>query len=525
VGVVPIRQVCGSCAHGVFGAATGAAGAKVPKVGEYVWKDTFLALRLADTVATDPGQIGQPDHILTMLKTGKKVPKVAAPTGNSLCWFYTDATWTTASATPTPYVRVNGPAATIHDEPQWYTPDNLIPSDLYYASLFGPEDLKPGKHDWDALDQGLYGQWSWDKNLGGIDYTPDVSVGRAPVSTPAEASNFVAKVISYETAESRPTEYDRFQRMLLVAEHWDHAAAPVTRNATDKLPPDAWTWTYSYDAANQRSLVRAESLKEGAMPQLLAYLPGNVRRVIPYNHDGAARGWYYAKSGTDLSPSTFHFTFLNFIDTYIPIQTEFVVVRSPDPAELTPESYFFDPNTLDGSIVDTEKIRAYMQGAHPRVNQLERRLSDPSPHSGAGRGRPAERSPLCGTFRARLLGGLLCGRCRACDEADQRDPQLHHFCGLLPDRAGGCGGQPGRGDRDPGLWRRRCLCGLHPLGLDRHRNRVPAGFFQAALGTAAPGSDGGCGAADVDQRPLRPLACPRNDAVRLPGDAGVPGRQ
>lgn len=46
------------------------------------------------------------------------------------------------------------------------------------------------------------------------------------------------------------------------------------------------------------------------------------------------------------------------------------------PPSWTPESYFFDPNTLDGSIVDTEKIRAYMQGAHPRVNQLERLYTD-----------------------------------------------------------------------------------------------------------------------------------------------------
>ncbi|HAA05204.1 MAG TPA: hypothetical protein DCE18_17805, partial [Syntrophobacteraceae bacterium] len=126
VDIVPIRRACGSIAHGVFGPATGApaslpAGNKVPQVGEYAWKGTFLALRLHDNVANDSGQIGRPNHILTMLKSGTLVPKVDSPSGNDLCWFYTDSIWTTPSATITSYVRVNGPAEIINDEPQWYT--------------------------------------------------------------------------------------------------------------------------------------------------------------------------------------------------------------------------------------------------------------------------------------------------------------------------------------------------------------------------------------------------------------------
>lgn len=376
IDIVPIRRACGSLAHGVFGPATGApasspAGNKVPQVGEYAWKGSYLAMRLHNDVANDPNQIGQPDHILTMLKSGSRVPKVDLPSGNDLCWFYTDSTWTTPSAAITSYVRVNGLAETINDEPQWYTNDNLIPTDLYYASLYGPDDLKPGKHDWDQLDNFLYGQWSRERNLGGVDYTPDISIGRAPVHSEDEVKIFVNKVISYETADARPAEYDRFTRMLLVAEHWDHAAASVGRWGTDSVVPPVWSYSYSYDPVNNRSVVRAEGLSEGASPpQLLVYLPGGGRREIAYDPD-SNRGWYYAKSDTDLSPST-----CRILGLEIPIKTQFAVVCSPDPAELTPQSYFFDPNTLDGSISDTEKIRTYMQSAYPRVSQIQRIYTD-----------------------------------------------------------------------------------------------------------------------------------------------------
>lgn len=380
--IVPIRYVCGSDAHGLFGQASvtpssSPAGEKVPKAGEYVWKNTFLALRLADNVNKDPNQIGQPDHILTMFKSGTLVPKVNLPSGNDICWFYTDDTWTTPSTVITSYIRVNGPADIINDEPQWYTNDNLLPTDLYYSSLFGPNDLKPGCHDWDLLGNGLYGQWSRDKNLGGVDYSPDISVGRAPVSDLDGVKTFVSKIISYETADTRSSEYNHFKRMLLVAEHWDHCAASVKRGPVDSVVPGKWTYQYSYDPNKGRSIVRAECLLEGNFPQLLAYLQGGDRRVIPYDHSGAARGWHYAKSDTDLSPSVSEF-FLPFVHFHItiPIRTEFVVIRSPDYSELTPDSYFFDPNGLDGSIADTEQIREYIQCTNPRISQIERIYTD-----------------------------------------------------------------------------------------------------------------------------------------------------
>jgi hypothetical protein len=59
-----------------------------------------------------------------------------------------------------------------------------IPTDLYYSDLDG---------DWNADGDAYFGE-----DNDGVDLYPDVFVGRAPISTPEEAKNFVTKVIAYE---------------------------------------------------------------------------------------------------------------------------------------------------------------------------------------------------------------------------------------------------------------------------------------------------------------------------------------
>ncbi|MDD1768156.1 MAG: PKD domain-containing protein [Methanomassiliicoccales archaeon] len=71
-----------------------------------------------------------------------------------------------------------------------YTED--IPADIYYSGLDG---------SWDTDNDGIYGEGA---DQGGgtagdeADLLSEVSVGRATIDTPAEARNFVDKVISYE---------------------------------------------------------------------------------------------------------------------------------------------------------------------------------------------------------------------------------------------------------------------------------------------------------------------------------------
>jgi len=59
---------------------------------------------------------------------------------------------------------------------------NMLPTDLYYASLQGPSYGIAGRHDWDLLDNGIYGQHTDSADFDGVEYETDVSVGRAPVA-------------------------------------------------------------------------------------------------------------------------------------------------------------------------------------------------------------------------------------------------------------------------------------------------------------------------------------------------------
>ncbi len=81
------------------------------------------------------------------------------------------------------YAWVSGAAALKTDEYE----DKNIPCDLYYT-CFDKE------WDWDTDNDGIYGELNDDD----IDLSPEVWIGRAPVNNPAEATNFVNKVITCE---------------------------------------------------------------------------------------------------------------------------------------------------------------------------------------------------------------------------------------------------------------------------------------------------------------------------------------
>ena len=66
------------------------------------------------------------------------------------------------------------------------TLDQLQVCDLYFADLTG---------DWDADGDGVWGERYTD----GVDIIPELLVGRLPINTPEEATNYVAKLIRYET--------------------------------------------------------------------------------------------------------------------------------------------------------------------------------------------------------------------------------------------------------------------------------------------------------------------------------------
>lgn len=115
--------------------------------------------------------------------------------------------------------------------------DTSMPSDLYYACLDGP---------WNSDQDSLWGEYN--DGAGGveIDLLPEVAVGRAPVSSPAEAANFVAKTISYLT-EVHPNP----KKAVCLGEKLDdnpgtqgsYSCIPIV---ADTIPAD-WTVTKRYD--------------------------------------------------------------------------------------------------------------------------------------------------------------------------------------------------------------------------------------------------------------------------------------
>lgn len=94
-----------------------------------------------------------------------------------------------------------------------YPWEDDIPSDLYYSDLDG---------DWDWDDDGIYGEF---EDI--VDLYPDLFVGRAPVSTYAQAQDFVNKTIAYDS--NPPTDYQN--KMLLAGEYlWPQCDGGVLKD-------------------------------------------------------------------------------------------------------------------------------------------------------------------------------------------------------------------------------------------------------------------------------------------------------
>ncbi len=81
-----------------------------------------------------------------------------------------------------------------------------IPSDLYYACLDG---------NYDSNGNGVYGEPEDGPGGGEVDLMAEVYVGRAPVDSYAELSNFVRKTIAYESTTTDPY----LKEVLMVGEY------------------------------------------------------------------------------------------------------------------------------------------------------------------------------------------------------------------------------------------------------------------------------------------------------------------
>ena len=138
-------------------------------------------------------------------------------------WYWTLADYTTTSVNPTRHITIRGGSALLSctfTVPQYA---NMIPTDLYYASIDSPLYSQTGLHDWDSDDNGFYGWWDGG-NPDGIDFTADISVGRAPVRDRQQAKDYVDKVLTYEQFRDRRTDnplaFIQPRRLFCVAGTW-----------------------------------------------------------------------------------------------------------------------------------------------------------------------------------------------------------------------------------------------------------------------------------------------------------------
>jgi Peptidase family C25 len=120
-------------------------------------------------------------------------------------------------------VPVRAVFATVDIDAEGVYEEATVASDLYYADLDG---------DWDPDGDGVYAELD-----DAADLLPDVAIGRIPASTPAEAEQYVQKLIAYE--QNPAGDYE--DRLLLIG---GYAGAGIYGSTglevyiVPNLPPD-----------------------------------------------------------------------------------------------------------------------------------------------------------------------------------------------------------------------------------------------------------------------------------------------
>jgi len=123
-------------------------------------------------------------------------------------------------------------------------------TDLYYGDLDG---------DWDPDGDGVYGQYEDPADL-----LPDISVGRLPVATAQEATEFVAKLLQYEKTPKGDYE-DRVLLGSAYAGAGVYATVAMELYVHRELPADIPV-TMLYEDADQRDgalMLSRESMTDG----------------------------------------------------------------------------------------------------------------------------------------------------------------------------------------------------------------------------------------------------------------------
>jgi hypothetical protein len=398
--IVPVRLAAGECR----GDVTEQTANNPPHDNEAFWTGTFTkikAVSLGEWFSVNDSYLK-----LTNKTTGRLIPKKAplnhltihpfenvringlihlpidffettAQFQHRLGWYFcTDETYTTYSSTPTNFVRVDGDASIIHAPLRFHYTWNTIPTDFYYASLFGPNYGIAGKHDWDANNNRLYGQHEYTSDFDPVNWHADIMVGRAPASTPAEAEVFVDKVLAYEKFRMEDgTSLDRnyLDKMLLVSTNW---GGRIGYWATSTNPPPAGQ--FYTDAAHSRAILQtnADFTRDWEW-ELISWINDTDVWLIPYDRNAApgVRGWYYAFGPTDLQPAIIEFNLPWGVHFEFPLITNTIVIYG-NASDIAPQLFILDRTEADGSMMDSEALREQVDAELPLFRRFNRLYED-----------------------------------------------------------------------------------------------------------------------------------------------------
>lgn len=182
----------------VYGPAKGSYGGVAYRIS-----DTVTRVYLSTYLTTNPYNDPQKDLILIKEGPykGMLVPYNTSASPTALGWrFVTNLTSMpgTVSSNATNYIEICGPAEYHGNAFQIKCDLNYIPTDLYYSDIATSEYTDYTKHDWDADDNGIYGE-RYGGELDKVNGFSDVLLGRAPVETPEKVDVFIDKIIQYES--------------------------------------------------------------------------------------------------------------------------------------------------------------------------------------------------------------------------------------------------------------------------------------------------------------------------------------
>ena len=273
-------------------------------------------------------------------------------------------------------LRINGPPSEANTPILVLRYDNSIPTDLYYANFSGsPSSID--SHAWDSLNNQIYGQHNDNIDFDTNTYLPDISVGRAPISSMNEARSFVNKVLAYEQLRSPdglPVDVEYLRKILIVSDNWG-GRIDITRTGNPTLPPA--DFQYFYNATNGYTIIKLADPLPVRGWRLIAHISEMDNRIVPYNRSASefSGGWRFCWSDTDISASEMPVIISGAVEYFEPFPSNWVVVFG-NIDELSPQKFIFDIMEPDGSLRDQEILRQQIQDTLPHYNNMYRLYQD-----------------------------------------------------------------------------------------------------------------------------------------------------